>query len=67
MLTIKIKSYDGHFDTFACSFTQDDIEFDSLIPAAMLPYIAFDLCEKFAELLPYGLVGETFVLNLPKA
>lgn len=63
MLTVYINSYDQHFDTFACTFTESDCApFESLIPAALLPYIApkqVALCED----LPYDMVGQTIVLK----
>ena len=65
MLSIYIKSYDEGFDTFACSFTDtlSYTSFESLIPAAMLPYIAPHLCDEGA---PYSAVGQEFTLHLPE-
>mgnify|MGYP000432155386 CR=1 FL=1 len=65
-LTITIKSYDEHFDTFACSFQEIDeaAPFDSLIPATLLPYIAPDLVAQ-CEDLPFDVVGRSFTLKFP--
>ena len=67
MLHIKINSYDEHFDTFACSFTEDENpSFESLIPATLLPYIAPELVAQCDD-LPYDTVGREFTLQLPAA
>ena len=63
MLKIKINSYDQHWDTYACTFTESDCEpFESLIPAAMMPYVAPELVA-LSDGDPYGLVFRTFVLK----
>lgn len=66
MLNIDIKSYDSHFDTFACVFTDslNEAVFDSLLPATLLPYVAPKLCDE-TEDLPYGLVGQSFTMTRP--
>lgn len=67
MITIHIKSYDEHFDTF-------EIRIDdgtghgvvrSLIPALMLPYIAPQLVKECDD-LPYAAIGRSFTLTMPK-
>jgi len=65
MLKIKINSYDSHFDTFACTFQdEDNPSFESLLPATMLPYIAPGLCNACDD-LPFDLVGKEFSLRFP--
>lgn len=65
MLKVLIKSYDSHFDTFACTFQdEDNPSFESLLPATILPYIAPDLCNACDD-LPFDLVGKEFSLRFP--
>lgn len=75
MLTITIKSYDEHFDTFEIEVLphdmqnrpcSDDHKVKSLIPAILLPYIAPTVCNA-SEDLPFDAVGQTFTLELPQA
>lgn len=66
MINILIKSYDEHFDTFACVFTQDGVSFESLLPATLLPYIAPHLCAMYED-LPYDLVGCSFNMTHPES
>lgn len=67
MLKVKIKSYDEHFDTYACEFTDslNETTIQSLIPAVMLPYVAPTVCA-LCEDLPFEAVGFSFCLQLPK-
>ena len=67
MLNIYIRSYDDRFDTFAVSIQDhlNDSVLESLIPAAMLPYIAPQLVSELED-LPYDCVGKSFDLHLPK-
>ena len=59
-----IKSYDSHFDTFHVSVSQDGADpFETLIPAYLMPHVADELCDA-TEDLPYGLVGQSFVLKI---
>lgn len=66
MLSVIIKSYDDHFDTFAVSILDrsNDSSFESLIPAVMLPYIAPKLVSELAD-MPYDCVGKDFDMHLP--
>jgi len=67
MLNIYIESYDEHFDTFACTFTQDGgPTFESSLPASVLPYVASDLCDE-CEDLPFDLVGQSFTMTRPES
>jgi hypothetical protein len=63
MLNVKIRSYDEHFDTFACTFSEDEApSFESLIPATLLPYIAPKLVARLDD-LPFDAVGQEFNLG----
>jgi hypothetical protein len=65
MLNVQIKSYDESSDTFTCSF-QDSLfgQFESTLPATILPYIAPELVS-LTEDLPFGLVGGSFTMSSP--
>lgn len=65
MLKVKINSYDEHFDTYACTFQEDDnLPFESLIPATLLSYIAPELVA-LCEDLPFDAVKQEFSLRFP--
>lgn len=75
MLTVHIKSYDEHFDTFEIEVhphdmlgrpCSDEHNVRSLVPAVLLPYIAPELCAQ-CEDLPFDVVGKHFTLQLPEA
>jgi hypothetical protein len=62
MLNVKIRSYDQHFDTYACTFKETGNEpFESLIPATLLWYVAPKLLNEL-ENLPFDAVGREFDL-----
>lgn len=61
MLIVKLVSYDEQFDTFECAFSNAHGEFESLLPASVIPYIAPHLCKSVDD-LPYDLVGKFFIL-----
>lgn len=64
MLNVKIRSYDSHFDTYACTFKETGHEpFESLIPAPLLFYIAPKLYNEMD--ISYDAVGREFTLQFP--